>query len=385
MIHYQEADTIKLIHSGKNYFDTLEQIIIESKSTLHFQTYIFVGDETGKRIIQLLKEAANRGVNVYLLPDAFGCFSFPKHLTRELKSAGIHFRLFSPTFSTESILPWRRLHHKIVVSDKYKALIGGINIANKYNSLPESPAWLDYAVLAEGSVCSYLSDLCASIYFKRKFSTITNSTIAENPDLKNTSKNLIRFRRNDWLKNKNEIHKSYIEALKLAQSSITIVASYFLPGANFRRLLREASQRGVRIKIIMAGKSDSYSVKLAENYLYDFYIRYNIELYEWKESVLHGKVMLVDNKWATIGSYNLNFLSHYISIELNADIIAPGFMKKLSEHFALITHDYSTTFKLNPSKYNKNILVKFLMWLTYNFFRLMMTIFVSSRKKLKKK
>lgn len=375
---YQEAENSQLVHSGSHYFDVLERLISESKETIHFQTYIFEGDETGKKVIQALIKAAERGVNVFLMPDAFGSFGFPSDLKKELIQAKIHFRLYSPFLSTENVLPWRRLHHKIVVCDAKKALVGGINIANKYNSISDQKAWLDYAVLIEGTVCMHLHHLCSGFYLKKGLYKVDEET--QKPA---ASENLVRFRRNDWLWKKNEIHKSYVEALKHATSSITIVASYFLPGANFRKLLRQASQRGVKIKIIMAGQSDSYSVKLAENYLYDFYLRHNIELFEWKESVLHGKVMLVDERWATIGSYNLNFLSHYISIELNADIFSPAFTKQLSEHLTLITRNYSSTFKLNPSHYKNNLLVKLLMWLSYNFFRLMMTIFVTGVKKTK--
>lgn len=385
MNQYYLSEKAQLIRSGHPFFQTLVQLIEQSTHTIHFQTYILASDETARTVLSALRSAAKRGVKVYLLADAFGSFNFPADLSQELLNDGIHFRLYSPLFSTESILPWRRLHHKLFVCDNKTALIGGINIADKYNSLPGSPAWLDYAVLINGSVCASLATLCESIYFKRKINPLASTIPSEKPELTAVAKNQIRFRRNDWIKNKNEIHKSYTEAIKQAQSSITIVASYFLPGANFRKLLREASQRGVKIKLIMAGKSDSYSVKLAENYLYDFYIRYHIELYEWKESVLHGKVMLVDEKWATIGSYNLNFLSHYISIELNADIISPEFCHQLSNDFSAITQDYSKTFQLSPSKHYNSFFRKILLWLAYNFFRLMMTIFVSGKRKNKKK
>src|SRR6187399_3205708 len=211
MNQYLEADSIKLVHSGKEYFDTLEELIAGSKTSLHLQTYIFAADETGIRIISALKLAAKRGVNVYLLPDAFGSFPFPSALAQEMLEAGIHFRLYSSFFSTESILLWRRLHHKIVVADDTKALIGGLNIADKYNSLHNTAAWLDYAVLIEGSVCVPLNLLCEQIYRRKKTSPLNGSTTAGI-----TAINQVRFRRNDWLKKKNEIHRSYIEALKQA-------------------------------------------------------------------------------------------------------------------------------------------------------------------------
>lgn len=378
MKKYFEAEDIQLVYSGSNYFEVLEQIIDQSREVLHLQTYIMEADETGRRVIAGLKRAAARGVRVYLLVDAFGSFPFPKDVKKDLISSGIHFRLFSPFFSSESIFLWRRMHHKIIVADQTVAMIGGINIANKYNTIQSGEhAWLDYAVLVKGSVCAYLDLLCTQFYTKRK----SRNTAAWEKKTRDTGTypHLIRFRRNDWLKRKNEIHKTYVENIVKAESSITIVASYFLPGNHFRRLLSKAASRGVKIKIILAGRSDISSVRLAENYLYDFYIRNNIQLYEWENSVMHGKAMIVDNTWVTVGSYNLNFLSHYVSIELNADIIDRRFIQGFAAHLDEITATCCSYVKIKNEEKTKGLLKKLKMWLAYNAYRIIMSIIMARR------
>lgn len=384
MKNYVEAEDVQLVFSGSHYFEVLERIADECRHTLHLQTYIFECDETGLRVVEALKRAARRGVKVFVMVDAYASFPFPRSVVRDLRDAGVHFRLFSPLFSRESIFIARRLHHKIVVADKYVSLIGGINIANKYNTAFGDYAWLDYAVLIKGDVNEYLHLLCEQFYFRFKPRNLRKWENEVKLPPRNSNNHYVRFRRNDWIQRRNEIHKSYIEALIRAESSVVMVASYFLPGRNFRRLLREASARGVNISIILAGRSDINSLRLAENYLYDFYLRHNIKVYEWTNSVMHGKAMIVDDTWATIGSYNLNFLSHYVSIELNADIIDQRFINHFSKHLDDIIHNSCTAIQIDRHLNNRNIFVKPLRWLAYNFYRMLMGMAMWGRKYRKK-
>lgn len=378
MINYAEADDIKLVYSGSNYFETVDRIIDESRDTLHLQTYIFECDETGMRVVEGLIRAAQRGVRVFMLVDAYASFPFPRKVATVLREAGVNFRLFSPLLSRESIYIARRMHHKIVTADKHVGLIGGINVANKYNTFHGGNPWLDYAVLITGPVCEYLHVLCEQFYFRLRPKILKDWEQRTRLPAAGSHR-YVRFRRNDWLQKRNEIHRSYVEALYKAETSVVMVASYFLPGRNLRHLLRKAANRGVSIQIIMAGRSDISSLRLAENYLYDFYLRHNIRLYEWTNSVMHGKAMIVDNTWATIGSYNLNFLSHYVSIELNADVIDAEFVDSFSKHLYDITHYSCTAVQLDRHKKSKSILISLLRWLAYNFYRLLMALAMSSK------
>lgn len=161
---YYPAACVRLVHSGNDYFDTLENIIRSAKHTIHLQTYIFDEDDTGKRIAAALKKAAQRGVVIALLLDGFGSQALSKKFVQYLQNSGIDLRFFSPLFSTQSIYPGRRMHHKIIVADKRTALVGGINIADKYHGSATEPPWLDFAILLEGSVCEELDMLCRNMY-----------------------------------------------------------------------------------------------------------------------------------------------------------------------------------------------------------------------------
>ena len=317
-----------LVHSGEDYFSRLERIILESKSEIHIQTYIFEYDAIGKRIIAALKRAALRHVKIYILLDGFGSFSFPKQVLNDLKQNGINIRFFSPFFSANSFYLGRRLHHKVIVSDCKIALIGGINIANKYYGTENSKPWLDYAVqLNDEKIGGALSKLCWNIYYRervgnrKKIASVVynNETVA------------VHILQNDWLKRKKEILDAYIKSIGNAKKEIVIVGSYFLPGRKLIATLKNASRNKVKIKLILSGISDLPMARRASCYLYSKLLRYNIELYEWKSSILHGKAAIVDHTWTTIGSFNLNNLSSFASIEMNVGIHSAEF----SNHYLL--------------------------------------------------
>jgi cardiolipin synthase len=105
-----------------------------------------------------------------------------------------------------------------------------------------------------------------------------------------------------------------------AEKQLTIMCSYFLPGRLFRKKLALASKRGVKLKVILAGTSDVMMAKHAERYLYDWLLKNRIEIYEYQETVLHAKMAVCDNAWITVGSYNVNNISAYASLELNLDV-----------------------------------------------------------------
>jgi len=179
------------------------------------------------------------------------------------------------------------------------------------------------------------------------------------------------MRRNDWLRRKNQISATYVEMFRDAQSHITILCSYFLPGKIIRNLLSKAAKRGVKIKVITAGRSDVMISKHAERWLYDFLLRNKIELYEYQPEVLHAKIALCDSKWLTIGSYNINNISAYASIELNLDVSNAIFAGQVEQTLeTLIQNDCIAITKEIHLK-AKNIGNQFIRWLSFHTIRIL--------------
>src|SRR5258706_8548763 len=181
----------------------------------------------------------------------------------------------------------------------------------------------------------------------------------------------VSIRRNDWVRRKNEISITYVNMLRNATSHVTFLCAYFLPGRLIRHQLRYAVNRGVKIKVITAGVSDVRLAKYAERFMYDWLLRYNIELYEYRPTVLHGKIAVCDNHWMTIGSYNINDISAYASIELNMNIRNEAFARKAEETLLQIVEKDCVRVTREYYKHSNNIFKQFVHWLSYVFFRLM--------------
>ncbi len=364
---YTQHNKVKLVRGGKTYFDLLLQMIHKAKDTIHLQVYIFDDDETGKEIAEALIAAASRNVKVYLLVDGYASQVMSKSFIRRLQHAGIHFRFFEPLFKSRYFYFGRRLHHKLVVADARVAMVGGINITNRYNDMPGQPAWLDFALYAEGEIARELCVLCRKTW--SGFPAAMKVTPCEKEQIsfnfKPEENSWVRMRRNDWVRKKYEVSRSYEDMFRNAASHITILSSYFLPGSVFRRTILKAVKRGVRIKIIAAGLSDVKLAKYGERYLYDWLMKNGIEIYEYQKNILHGKIAVCDSEWLTIGSYNVNNISAYASIELNLDVRNPGFAasveKKLEE---IITKEciYITEERLRSGR---NIFKRFIQWASY--------------------
>jgi cardiolipin synthase len=374
---YTAHNNVRLVSGGREYFDLLEKLIDQAKDTIHLQVYIYDADDTGKRIAQALLSAAKRSVKVYLMADGYASKSISPSFIEELTAGGIHFRFFEPLFKGSNFYLGRRLHHKVMVVDAAIAMVGGINISNHYNDMPGKPAWLDFALLVQGDVTKDLCTLCWKTWkgyqsdYSRAPCTIPITVIA----LQEAEIAEVRIRRNDWVRRKKQISKSYIEMMTTAQSEIIILCSYFLPGTIMRRNIKRAVSRGVKVKVVVAGKSDLLVAKNAEKFLYDWLLRNNIEIYEYQNNILHGKIAVCDSKWVTIGSYNVNDISAYASVELNLDVNNELFAKKVEIILNnIITTNCSAITKESHIK-SKNVIKQFFRWVSYELFRITFHVF----------
>jgi cardiolipin synthase len=371
---YKNGHSIELLRSGENYFAACEKAIDEANQFIHFQTYIVDDDDTGRRYVNALIRAAERGVRVYFLLDAYGGGSFSKELIIKVEEAGIFFRKFSPGLMSEGFQFSLRLHHKVLLIDGELAIIGGMNVADRYHGTREMKEWLDFAIMIKGPECAHTLFILKKLWNKAFISRKERSRETNHNPVYYDDDVKVKVVHNNWYRNKIEILKSYRSALKHAQDRMIIMGSYFLPGRNERKLLRNASRRGVDIKIVLSAESDAPVFKRATNFLYDFILRNNIKIYEYLPSNLHAKVATVDGKWSTIGSYNMNHLSDYGSVETNADILDSSFAGQFEELLlGIIDKDCrQVTFKVYSQR--KTWIFQLTDWFFYQMIRIMMRL-----------
>ena len=363
---YSENNKVELIRGGAAFFNLMHELIDQATTCIHLQFYILEEDETGLAVKDRLVQASKRGVKVYMVLDGYASSDISDSFNEEIINAGVRFRWFEPFLNGRYSYFGRRLHQKLLVIDQRHALVGGINISNRYNDLPGSPAWLDWAVHVEGSVAQHLNTVAIDIWrqsrwsFKKDFSPVFNFK-----PYAITEKCKARVRQNDWVRQKKQVTRSYLEMFKKAQSHIYLVSSYFLPGNIFKRRLARACRRGVRAKILVAGISDVFLSKHAERYMYRWLLRNRVEIYEYHKGILHGKVAAYDNKWATVGSFNFNYISTYASIELNVDVLDDVFATLVESQIEHIILNDSK--RITESDYNTsyNFLQRFFQWFCY--------------------
>jgi cardiolipin synthase len=358
MYHYDTQ--VSLLLSGRAYFDALLALIEHATDSVHMQFYIFDEDQTGKQVINALLRAAKRGVRVCLVVDGYASSKITKETVALLRQNGIYFKYFSP-IKTFYLRVGRRMHHKIVVVDGTEALVGGINIADKYAGIDAPHAWLDFAVKLQGSVVQDIVQMVHT-YIPKKHRTTKVREI-------NSGNVAVRLLQNDWRRGYIEISASYRQAIRQSKHELIIVASYFFPSNSMLRLLKKARQRGVRIVFFTGSSSDVIILGSAIRYLYDWMLRNGIEIYEWQPSVMHGKVLIKDGEEVNIGSYNLNALSDFGSTEANIHLLDNAFANQVK---SILNNEITTSSKrIDRYYFSKTVtpLRRLLRWISYHLFR----------------
>ncbi len=383
--NYSLRNRVDFFESGQLFFDKLEELIRSAQFEIHLQTYILSTDTTGQRILDSLTEAAAKGVKIYVLIDAFGSQKLGSAVQRKLVASGIMIRKYGVFFNNGRFHIGRRLHQKIIVIDGFTSVVGGINLSDNYNDMPLSKAWLDFAVVIRGEASRKLQMVCRRYWLGyRNRQAITKIPVDKLEGEGRFSR--IRVRRNDFIFNLNEIALSYREGIRAAQKSLTIVGGYFLPGGKTRRLLKNAIKRGVQIKVLTAEDSDVKLMVYARRYLYKWLIENNIQLFSYDLSNVHGKIMIVDKSWTTIGSYDMNNLSTYSNIELNVDIDDPEFSQSLTERLNEILKKQCTEITDEYRLLRKNYWMDLKSWLAYRivktFFFLSVTLAGKGKKEI---
>lgn len=363
---YSGRNTVKLVKGGAEYFALLEKLINEASRSIHLQTYIFEGDHTGKIIIRALLAAARRKVRISVLVDGYASQAFPIWAISLFQQANIEFQWFYPLFRGKKFYLGRRLHHKVFVADGAKALIGGLNISDRYNDMLEQKAWLDWAVYAEGEVVAAVQKVCTSRSRIR-----TKAAIIGEPEQTEVQQCKVRVRVNDWVNRKMQIWNSYMEMLRTARSHVIIMSPYFIPGKTLRDKLCEAAQRGVNVSVILGSKSDVMLARYAEKYLYPYLLKNNVRIFEYQPQILHGKMATCDGHWTTVGSYNLNNLSAFASVELNLDVEDTAFAQEAETGLKQIMEKASTEITLNDYRKSVGLIHRFLYRSAYDIIRIL--------------
>ncbi|HXE39462.1 MAG TPA: cardiolipin synthase ClsB [Azonexus sp.] len=369
------GNRLTLLNSGEQYFPALLAAIEAASIEIYLESYIFADDAIGHEVTGALCRAAARGVQVNVTVDGFGGRNFSSDFLPRLTTAGVRAMVYRPEIGRFHMRRHRlrRLHRKLVVIDAVIAFVGGINIVDDHNAPPNMSPRYDYAVRIEGPTVWQVHhavrrmwEIVAWVNFKRRF-RLAPHIRAPRADAGNQAATLLI---RDNIRHRNDILHAYIEAIDAARDEILIANAYFLPGIRFARALQAAARRGVKITILLQGKTDHPMLRFATQALYAAALAIGIRIFEYEKSFMHAKVAVIDGQWATVGSSNIDPFSLLLAKEANLIVNDGVFAGELraSIHDAMAggareMHDAD----LSRQPWHSH----FMRWLSYGLVRLM--------------
>jgi cardiolipin synthase len=311
---------------GQDLFDDMLAAIASARHMVLFETYIWKGDEMGERFKRALVEAAERGVEVYAIYDAFANIVVDPRFKKFPDSVRVlRYPVYNAGWRFLDLRRYGRDHRKILVVDDEVGFVGGFNIGTAY-----ATEWRDTHVRITGPA---VWDL------KRSFADFWNEhrrrrrpLFLETTDA--TWEPRIRLHRNlprHWMF---PIRAMYLEAINRARRNIWMTHAYFLPDADFVDALTTASRRGVDVRILVPRTSNHVVADWISRGYYGQLLEAGVQIHRFEGAMVHAKTATIDGNWSTVGTANIDRLSMTGNYEINVEFIDPGMAEVMEAIFA---------------------------------------------------
>lgn len=307
------------------YYDMLSAIR-HAKRRIFFETFIWKSDPVGHAFKEALIQAADRGVEVYLIYDAFAnlvvprsFFRFPDHvhvLRYPLFGGGVMF--WHPRYSG-------RDHRKLVVIDDDVAYVGGYNIGSLY-----ATDWRDTHSRLTGDIVTEMQNAFIDFWNMARGSLPR----LEDPDRRHWVPNF-RVHRNLPRHYVYPIRGMYLEAIDRAQHHIWLTHAYLVPDRDMRDALLQAVERGVDVRIVVPAESNHIIADWMSRGFYTTLLKGGVRLFLYQGAMVHAKTATVDGQWSTIGTANIDRLSLAGNYEINVEIFDADAAEQLEKIFAV--------------------------------------------------
>jgi cardiolipin synthase len=370
-VHLADGSIVQLYKDGEALRAAYEAIR-QAKRRILLEVYIFASDATGRAFADLLTAKAREGVRVFLMYDSFGCINYDRDMFRRMARNGVMVQEFNPVRPWECRHSWRpmnRDHRKLLVVDDHIGGMGGLNIADEYagewvaaNDKADTDYWRDTSIGISGpSVRPLIRSFIAGWQYAMHGGPIRRAEYIHNlgplpPDKRRVSQKLPRTKP----PTKRHLHRDNTPLMKMdelgllasvpttnsllrpllhrlfrnAEQSIQMTMAYFAPDDELAAELCDAARRGVRVQLMLPGRSDVKLLSIAAHGFYDVLMAAGVEVFERQTVILHSKTMVVDNLRTVIGSTNLDYRSIEYNCELSIAIRSAEFGQQMSRLFA---------------------------------------------------
>jgi cardiolipin synthase len=309
------------------------------------ETYIIEDDEVGRRFAAALVAKQAQGVDVRLIYDSVGAASTPPAFFKHLTDNGVAVLEFNPINPLALRKGWevnQRDHRKLMVIDGRVAFMGGINISGVYSAgsshrgakLPAAgkPQWRDTHLQVEGPVVAEFQKLFLATWEKQKGDVRAQRDFFPAPVSR--GREVVRAIGSSSDDAFSQVYATLLSAIGAAETAVQLTNAYFVPDPQLLAALKDAAGRGVDVRLILPGHSDSWLVLHAGRSHYGDLLRGGVKIHERRGALLHAKTALIDGVWSTVGSTNLDWRSFLHNDEVNAVILGQAFGGQMQAMFA---------------------------------------------------
>ena len=371
-IHTTTNNEVKILKSGHEKFIDLFEEIKKAKHHIHLEYFNFRNDSIANALFDLLAKKAEEGVEIRALFDSFGNSSNNKPLKKKhlkaIRAKGIEIEEFDPIR-----FPWinhafRRDHRKIIVIDGEIGYTGGMNIADYYiNGLPKIGEWRDIHIRMEGNAVECLQDI-----FLDMWNETTNQNIQgekyypySNEKIKVINNKKIAIVDRNPKKDTKGMRRTLAKAIESAENKVQIINPYFTPTRIIKRAIKNALEKGVKVEIMISGKSDIPFSPDASMYIANSLRKKGADIYIFNGGFHHSKIMMIDSLYCSVGSANLNSRSLRCDYEVNAFIFD---QETTDELIQIFSEDQKDSTLLTKEIYkDRGLWKKFISWFAHLF------------------
>ena len=332
---FSKNNKVELLMSGKEKFARLFEDIRQAKQSVHLEYFNFRNDSIASLLFDILREKRKEGVEVRAVFDGFGNDSNnqplkKKHLEK-LHADSIEIYEFDPIRFPWVNHIWPRDHRKIVVIDGRIAYTGGMNVADYYVVGSEQVGeWRDMHCRIEGSAVNELQKIFVRFWKKLSKENLTDPKYFQGTKAGNKMVGII----NREPHTSNEItRRFFVNVLDNAKDSVKIINPYFMPTNKVMKALKRCAERGVKMDILISAKYDEPLTPDIVMYNMKKLIKRGVNVWRYRPGFHHSKIMMVDGKFCTVGSTNLDARGLRYDYEVNALIMDEETTKKLDQKF----------------------------------------------------
>ena len=339
-----EGNEARLLIDGPRAHDAMFAAMARARDHINLQTYILDDGEAGERLVAVLKDRAAQGVRVQLIYDSVGSIGTPREYFERLRDAGVSVCEFNPV-RTRLEKVNNRDHRKILVVDGRVAFTGGINISRAYASASASVrrkphldteqkiegGWRDTQVMVQGPVVAQFQRLFLDAWALQDCGPFAEARYF--PQLERSGAKAMRVVRSDPGADRSEMYAALLSAIGNARSRVWLTIGYFVPDPDTKRVLIEASGRGVDVRLVLPGFSDFWAPVYAGRSHYRELLAAGVRIFEWHDALMHAKTAVIDSEWVSIGSTNLDWRSFVHNYEADVIVRDAGFARELERRF----------------------------------------------------